>query len=434
MKLLYRNLAALIYPFLMILVFFRKILKKEDKKRYKEKIFPSSFNIQKSNNSKLILFHAASIGELKSILPIIGELEKKNENLEFLITTLTISSANLAEIELKKFKNAMHRFLPLDVNFLMKEFLSKWKPNAIFLVDSEIWPNLIFLANQRKIPLAIINARITKKTYNRWSLVPKMARSIFSLFDLCLVSNEETKKFLENFDAKNVFNFGNLKFCEKLDKARLHNKNSEFLKSNKFWLAASTHEGEDKFCLRTHIELKKKIKNIKTIIVPRHISRVKKIKKMGKSLNLTCQILNSDEEILNNKEIIIINSFGTLQSFYKYSKSVFIGKSTIKQLENVGGQNPLEAAKLGCKIYHGPFVYNFKDIYSLLSQKNVSKQVNNYRELVENLILDFNSPKASNHDFISLINHLEQKILYDSIEKINLFINENKQTKILGSK
>ena len=120
--------------------------------------------MQRTNNSKLILFHAASIGELKSILPIIKELEKKNENLEFLITTLTTSSANLAKIELKKFKNAKHRFLPLDVNFIMKKFLSLWKPDAIFLVDSEIWPNLIFLANQKKIPLGIINARITKKT------------------------------------------------------------------------------------------------------------------------------------------------------------------------------------------------------------------------------------------------------------------------------
>ena len=129
--------------------FFRRLFNKEDRKRYKGN-FPLSFNVKRANNSKLILFHAASIGELKSIFPIIKELEKKNENLEFLITTLTTSSANLAKIELKKFKNATHRFLPLDVNFLMKKFLNLWKPDAIFLVDSEIWPNLIFLANQKK--------------------------------------------------------------------------------------------------------------------------------------------------------------------------------------------------------------------------------------------------------------------------------------------
>ena len=425
MRLLYGTLTLIIYPLLIILIFFRKIINKEDKNRYKEKIFPSSFNVKRSNNSKLILFHAASIGELKSILPIINELEKKNQNFEFLVTTLTTSSANLANIELKKFKNAKHRFLPLDVNFLMKKFLSLWKPDAIFLVDSEIWPNLIFLANQKKIPLGIINARITRKTYDKWCLFPKTARSIFGLFNLCLVSNQETKKFLENLNAKNIFYFGNLKFCESLDKSQSID-NNKFLNFNKFWLAASTHEGEDEFCLKTHIELRKKIENIKTIIVPRHISRVNRIKQMGEKFNLACQILNSDEEILNSKEVVIVNSFGKLQNFYKYSKSVFIGKSTIKKLENVGGQNPIEAAKMGCKIYHGPFIYNFKDIYLLLSKKNVSKQVNNYRELVENLISDFNSPKDNNSAFISLLKHLEQKILNASMEKINLFINENK--------
>ena len=129
---------------------------------------------------------------------------------------------------------------------------------------------------------------------------------------------------------------------------------------------------------------------------------------------------------MDNKEIIIVNSFGKLQGFYKYSKSVFIGKSTVKKLENVGGQNPIEAAKMGCKIYHGPFIYNFKDVYLLLSQKNVSKQVNSSKELAENLISDLNSPKDNNSSFISLVKHLEQKILNESMEKINLFINENK--------
>ena len=425
MKLLYRTIAFIIYPLLIILIFFRKIFNKEDKDRYKEKIFSSSFRVKRTNGLKLVLFHAASIGEFKSIIPIIKELEKKNENLEFLVTTQTTSSANLANIELKKFKKATHRYLPLDVNFLMKKFLSHWKPDVIFLVDSEIWPNLIFLANRRGIPLGIINARITRKTYDRWKLFPKMARSIFGLFDLCIVSNTETKKYLENFNTKNVFYFGNLKFCENLEKTQFFNNNSKFLESNKFWLAASTHEGEDDFCLNTHIELRKKIKNVKTIIVPRHISRVKRIKKMGENLNLTCQILNPDEEMLDNKEIIIVNSFGKLQSFYKYSKSVFIGKSIIKKFEDVGGQNPIEAAKLGCKIYHGPYVYNFKDVYMILAQKNVSKQVNNYRELVENLIFDLNNSKENNLEFISLTNQLEQKILNDSMEKINFFINEN---------
>ena len=121
-------------------------------------------------------------------------------------------------------------------------------------------------------------------------------------------------------------------------------------------------------CINAHLTLKKHYKDIVTIIAPRHIDRVKKIKILCDKYNLKVQILNKTDLILDDREIILINSFGLLNSFYKYSKSVFIGKSLIKKLENVGGQNPIDAAKLGCKIYHGPYVYNFKEIYEILQK------------------------------------------------------------------
>ena len=180
MILIYRVLANLSFPILLILIFFRKILKKEHKKRYKEKIYPSYFNVIRKKNSKLIWFHAASIGEFQSILPIIKELNK-NKDVEFLITTVTLSSSNLAEEEVKKFNNIHHRFFPFDVGFIIDKFLSSWKPNIIFLVDSEIWPNLILKANDKKIPIALINARITSKTFKRWMMFPNSAKKILVL-------------------------------------------------------------------------------------------------------------------------------------------------------------------------------------------------------------------------------------------------------------
>jgi len=143
MILIYRILTTLIYPLLLIFIYYRKILKKEDSIRFKEKILISHFNVNRKKESKLIWFHAASIGELKSIIPIIELLNKNKNKLEFLITTTTLSSGNLAKIELKNIYNAYHRFIPFDVEFLIKKFLLLWKPDAIFLVDSEIWPNLI---------------------------------------------------------------------------------------------------------------------------------------------------------------------------------------------------------------------------------------------------------------------------------------------------
>ena len=427
MILIYRVLTTLIYPLLFVYIFIRKLKKKEDQIRYKEKIFPSHFNINRKENSKLIWFHAASIGEFKSILPIIRELNKNNDNYEFLISTITLSSSNLAKEELKSFNNVQHRFFPFDVNFLINKFIFLWKPNIIFLVDSEIWPNLILKANKNKIPLILINARITSKTFKKWMLFPNTAKNIFSLFNLCLASNLETKKFLEKLNAKNIYFNGNIKLINNIDKNDIKNFNEKILLKDRFWLAASTHEGEEILCLKAHIKLKEKYKNIKTIIAPRHIDRVQSIKNLCKTFNLNTQILSKDEIFLEDKEILIINSFGVLQNYFKYVKSVFIGKSTISKLENDGGQNPIDAAKLGCKIYHGPYVYNFKEIYDILEKNNISKKIKSYIELSDNLIKDLESPHKDDGKISNSINSLGQKTLADTMKNINnILLNEIK--------
>ena len=143
---------------------------------------------------------------------------------------------------------------------------------------------------------------------------------------------------------------------------------------------------------------------------------------MCRSLNLNAQILNKNETILEGKEIIIINSFGVLQSYFKYAKSVFIGKSTLKRLEKVSGQNPIEAAKLGCKIYHGPYVYNFKEIYEILKKNNISKKIETCTDLSNNLIKDFKSSHDSDGKTSILINNLGEKILADTMKNISNFV------------
>ena len=167
MILAYRVITTLIYPILIILIFVRKLIKKEDQKRYREKIFSSNFNVIRKKNTKLIWFHAASIGEIKSIIPILKNLIENNKNYQFLLTTITHSSGELIKKEIKNYDNVYHRYLPIDVNFLIIKFFKLWKPSTIFLVDSEIWPNLIIKAKKNKTPIAIINARLTKKTFKK---------------------------------------------------------------------------------------------------------------------------------------------------------------------------------------------------------------------------------------------------------------------------
>jgi 3-deoxy-D-manno-octulosonic-acid transferase len=418
----YKSLTNFLYPIFILIIFFRKIIKKEDQVRYKEKIFSSSFNVIKDKHLKLIWFHAASIGEFKSILPIIDQLNENKNDLEFLITTTTLSSGILANKNLKKYKNVKHRFFPVDVSFVVERFLVLWKPYAIFLVDSEIWPNLISKCHKKNIPLSIINARITTKTFKRWIKFPNTAKNIFSLFNLCLTSNLETKNYLARLGSKNIFFNGNIKLIEKIDQNNIKNLNDKILKKIRFWFAASTHDTEEVLCLETHLKLKERYSDIVTIIAPRHIERVRNIKKLCESKKLNVQILNNDENILDNKEIIIINSFGVLQDYFKYAKSVFVGKSTIKKLEEVGGQNPIDAAKLGCKIYHGPYVYNFKEIYDFLDKNNISKKIENYTELSNNLIKDLEFPFKEDGKISNLINNLGQKTLTDTMKNINNFL------------
>ena len=424
MFLAYRVFTTILYPFLFIFIYFRIIIKKEHPVRFKEKILVSHFKVFDKKKCKLIWFHASSIGEFKSIIPIINQINTRHKNLKFLVTTSSLSSGNLAEVELKKINNAEHRYFPFDVNFLIDKFISSWKPDKIFLVDSEIWPNLIFNSKKYKIPIALFNARLTSKSINKWMIFPKITKKIFGIFNLFLCSNLETKIFLEKLNLKNVYFKGNIKLYDPINEIGIENFNKDFLVKKRFWFAASTHKGEDLFCLKTHIKLKKKFDGIITIIAPRHVERSKEIKSLSEKLRLRAQILDENQSILDNKEIIIVNYFGALKTYFKYAKSVFIGKSMLPKLKHVGGQNPIEAAKLECKIYHGPYVYNFEDIYKILESNNISKRIESFEELSENLLFDLKNPQKQNNENKNLINDLGKKTLTDTMVLIDAFLND----------
>ena len=419
----YKLLNFFLYPIIILIIYLRTFLKKENKVRYKEKIFSSKFNPQRNLNKKLIWFHASSIGELLSIIPVIDELNNINKNLEFLITTVTLSSANLFEKKLSNYSNITHRFFPVDNQFLVSFFLKTWKPNLVFFVDSEIWPNFLFNIRKKKIPLILLNARITKKTLNKWKIFPIFAKKIFNNFDLCLASSEESKKNLEKLGVKNISYIGNLKFCSKINFTELSNSNKSILDNFHTWCAASTHNGEEEILINAHINIRKKIKNIKTIIIPRHINRVENIKSLVVNSKLTVQILNDEEKIDPNAEVIIINSFGVMEKYYEYCKIVFIGKSLLKKFKQVGGQNPIEPSKLGCKIFHGPYIYNFEEIYKYLNINGLAFLVNSEQELSNKLLEHFEN--KNNSPFLGKINNLDRyghQILKFTIDKIKNYI------------
>ena len=413
---IYRLFTNFLYPFFVILILLRKFFNKEDPKRLKEKILTSKIKSFKKNR-KLLWFHVASIGELQSVIPLIERINSKNK-INILLTTVTLTSANLAKKKFKDFDNISHRYFPLDVNFLIKNFLDIWKPDLISFVDSEVWPNFLFEIKKRKIPIILLNARITRKTFLRWNLIPQTAKKIFNIFDVCIVSNKETVSYLRELNAKKIKYIGNLKLSMN---QKLKKLNSKKKFKRKMWCALSIHKEEDFLCIKTHSILRKKDNKIKTIIIPRHIDRTRKIGLLCEKEKFKYQIITNNENIKNENEIIIINSYGKVSKFLKLCDSVFIGKSLIKRLENVGGQNPIEAAKLGCKIYHGPYVYNFKDIYKLLLKLKIAEKVNNEYELAKKLISDLESSKTIGKKKLRKLDELGKFILvktYDEFKNI----------------
>ena len=418
----YRILTFFLYPFFIFLIYLRLIAKKEHRIRYKEKIFSSSFNLKKNNKKKLIWFHAASIGETLSILPLIHEINSLNKNIEFLVTTITLSSANLLNEKLYKNDNITHRFFPLDTKYLTKEFLNQWKPDLICFVDSEIWPNFLFTIKEKKIPLVLINARITKKTFKKWNIFPNFAKKVFDNFDLCLPSSEESKRNLEEFGIKKISYIGNLKFSIRGKNEGLDGFNIKVLDTFRVWCAASTHEGEEIIIVKTHLLIKKKYNNVLTIIIPRHISRVSHVQNLIKKFNLESQILNPGDTIDKNKGILIINSFGVLHKYFNYCQNVFIGKSLLKQLSAIGGQDPIEAAKLNCRVYFGPYVYNFEEVYNFLKYNNMAEQISNEFDLSDKIIKNFNGSKKIDLTNTDLLNNYGKKILQHTIMELNKFI------------
>ena len=422
----YRLISLILYPLLVLIIYLRKVFNKEDKVRFKEKLFYSSFLNNFNNSRKLIWFHAASIGEVQSIIPIINRLDKETKKFNFLITTITLTSGKFIKEEFKSKNNITHRYLPLDINFLVKKFILIWKPYAVFFVESEIWPNLILNLNDKKIPISIINGRLTKKSFKRWKIVSTLAYKIFSKFELIMTSNLTSKYYFAELGGKNIVHIGNIKFSNKVDFTNIKKINEKNLSSKIVWCAASTHDNEEHFCIKTHVKLKEKISNLLTIIVPRHIERADQIKKISLNNKLNTQVISKDEVILNNTEIAIIKSFGVLPEYLKYARSALIGKSLLKRLKNDGGQNPILAAQMGCKIYHGPYVSNFEEIYKFLLDENLSEEILTVNDLSNNLINDFKKKKDLNQSK-TLFDKIGETILEKTIKEIDNFLNYENQ-------
>ena len=275
--------------------------------------------------------------------------------------------------------------------------------------------------HKEKIPLLLLNARLTKKTFCRWMKIKNFYKVIFSKITVAYPQNKETASYLKYIKKVSINLLGNLKFSEN-DEENLEKINfklkSEFNKK-KIWIASSTHKSEEIFCGKAHLQLKRKIKNLLTIIIPRHIHRTNEIMAELKDLNLRVALHSSNKKNLKDVDIYLVDTFGETKKFHKIGCSVFLGGSIISR----GGQNPLEAARFGAKILHGPNTDNFKDVYKLLKVFKISKRVNSFKQLASSIVF-----KKNKNDGVKIKN-IGEKILKKTIKELDKYIlNEFKKT------
>ena len=406
-------LLFLISPFVIV---FRIIKNKEDKKRFIEKF---SIPTKKRIKGKLLWFHGASVGEILSIIPLIKNYEKKKSIDQILITTSTLSSSKV----LKKynFKKTVHQFYPIDQSYLVNKFLKYWKPNFAIFIESEIWPCMFLNIYRKKIPLILLNARLTLKTFNKWIKFKNFSKNIFNKISIAFPQNLETKFFLKNLNVRKIKHIGNLKFIENniINTDKLNNNLKVQLNKKRIWVASSTHLSEEIFCAKAHLLLKNRVKNLMTIIIPRHIHRVEDIVDEIKDLGLNVCLHSEKKNSLKNADIYIVDTFGETRKFHEIASTVFLGGSIIKR----GGQNPLEAARYGAKILHGPNTDNFKDIYKYLRSLNNSKKIKTPNELANQIVFKKNKRIGKK------IKNVGDKILKKTINVLdNLIKDEFKKT------
>jgi 3-deoxy-D-manno-octulosonic-acid transferase len=351
----YRALTIALGPAIRVYLNRRRARGKEDPERSPEREGIAS---RPRPDGPLIWLHAASVGESISALCLIERLIHDRPEASVLVTTGTVTSAQIMASRLPD--GAIHHYIPVDRPAWVARFLDHWRPDMALWMESEFWPNLLRGVSARNIPLILINARVSPSSFKGWQRVPRSIARLLDCFSLCLAQSEADAGRLRALGAKSVRVPGNLKFAAAplpVDQSSLASM-METIAQRPVWLAASTHDGEDQAVIEAHHTLASQHPNLLTIIVPRHPIRGLAIEELAAAQGLRVARRSTDPSIQPDTEIYIADTVGELGLFYRLTPVAFIGGTLIPH----GGQNLLEAAKLGCAIIHGPSMTNFTAI------------------------------------------------------------------------
>lgn len=355
----YRTGLSLLEPVALGFLLWRRAKGKEDPARWTERRGRPS---RARPDGPLAWLHGASIGETLSLLPIVERMTRRG--LHVLVTSGTRTAAELLGRRLPP--GAFHQFMPLDAPAYVERFLDHWRPDLVLFAESELWPVTILDLGQRRVPLVLVNGRMSERSYQGWTRWPAVIAPLLRRFALCLAQSRPDAERLERLGAPRVVVAGNLKFDASPPPAdpRLLAHLTGLVAGRPVWIAASTHPGEEEVAVAAHLALAERLPGLLTIVAPRHPGRGPEIADAAEAHGLIVAVRSEGALPERDVDLYVADTVGELGLFFRLTQLVFMGGSLVPH----GGQNPIEPVKLGAAILHGPHVHNFTDVYAALDE------------------------------------------------------------------
>src|SRR5712675_1777790 len=355
----YRKLSTAMVPLAPALIKRRLKQGKEDPERVDERrgLSPDTRPL-----GPLVWIHGASVGEVLAAAALIDRLRALN--LRILLTSGTVTSAAIVA---KRFPaDIIHQYVPYDSPRYVARFLDHWQPSLALFIESDLWPNLILSSAARRLPMVLINGRMSHRSFPRWRRISHTISALLGRFEVCLAQSQVDAERFAALGSRNVIATGNLKLdvpAPPADAAKLERLMS-VTRGRPVIVAASTHPGEEEIWLETHRALAESFPSLLSVIVPRHPHRGEAIARTITASGLHVALRSREELPIATTDIYVADTMGDLGLFYRLAPIVFMGGSLIEH----GGQNPIEAVKLGASIVHGPHTFNFTDVYEALDR------------------------------------------------------------------
>jgi len=372
----YRRLSSAMLPLAPVLIKRRLRQGKEDPARIGER---RGVSADARPHGPLVWIHGASVGEVLAAAALIENLRALN--LRILLTSGTVTSAAIVA---KRFPaDIIHQYVPYDSPRYVARFLDHWRPSLALFIESDLWPNLILSSAARRLPMVLINGRMSQRSFPRWSRMSATISALLGQFEVCLAQSTVDAERFAALGSRNVVITGNLKLdvpAPPADPARLERLMS-VTRGRPIIVAASTHPGEEEVLIEAHKTLAGFFPSLLSVIVPRHPDRGEAIARIVAAAGLHAGLRSREELPTAANDIYVADTIGELGLFYRLAPIVFMGGSLVAH----GGQNPIEAVKLGASIVHGPHVFNFTDVYEALDGAGGARQAGTLEALVKQL-------------------------------------------------